>query len=108
MLLPFTKYSRLIRPIVSTTSIPQLPRFVSEAGSESVTSKGGQFCAPIYPQPGSILHAEEHSGYTVSERRTAIVGSWLYCSKDSHSYAFARSYLSAGNNAVPSAKCRRT
>src|ERR1700761_240930 len=55
--LPLTKCSRLIRPIVSTTSIPRHP-LASPAGSLRITSPRGQNWTPIAPLPGSIFHAE--------------------------------------------------
>src|SRR5437764_924538 len=56
--LPRTKCSRLIRPIVSTTSIPRHP-LASPSGSACTSlRKGGQSWTPITPLPGSIFHAE--------------------------------------------------
>src|SRR5207248_2375147 len=59
--LPRTKCSRLIRPIVSTTSIPRHP-LASPSGSACTSlRKGGQSWTPITPLPGSIFHAETQS-----------------------------------------------
>src|SRR5438552_15963961 len=60
--LPRTKCSRLIRPIVSTTSIPRHP-LASPSGSACTSlRKGGQSWAPITPLPVSIFHAETQLG----------------------------------------------
>src|SRR5437016_9201186 len=57
--LPLIKCSRLIRPIVSTISIPHRP-LRTEAGSPAATNSGGQFWTPIPRLRGSKLHAETH------------------------------------------------
>src|SRR5205823_9856784 len=58
--LPRTKCSRLIRPIVSTTSIPRHP-LASPSGSACTSLRnGGQSWTPITPLTGSIFHAETH------------------------------------------------
>ncbi len=55
--LPFCKCSRLIRPIVSTTSIPHRP-LDAKAGRPANSLQGGQICTPIPRIRGSNLHAE--------------------------------------------------
>jgi transposase InsO family protein len=52
-----TRCSRLIRPTVSTVSIPHHP-LASQSGYLVSHNKGGQNWTPITPQQGSIFHAE--------------------------------------------------
>ena len=58
---PWTKCSRRIRPIVSTTSIPH-HLLLDQAGSQQPSTQGGQFWTPIPRLRGSKLHAETHRG----------------------------------------------
>src|SRR5947207_8734248 len=75
--LPRTKCSRLIRPIVSTTSIPRHP-LASPSGSACTSlRKGGQSWTPITPLPGSIFHAETQPVDTLGVDRGQTVGSPL-------------------------------
>ncbi|NJO56493.1 MAG: class I SAM-dependent methyltransferase [Rhodospirillales bacterium] len=57
MPLPFTKCSRRIRAIVSTTNIPELDRSLSPIGTPP--HRGwGPYSTPITPLQGSFLHAD--------------------------------------------------
>jgi hypothetical protein len=55
IVLPFTKCSRLIRPIVSTTNIPRHPLGI-KAGQPAIVKTGSELDAD-YPSTGSIFHA---------------------------------------------------
>src|SRR5882724_12417025 len=55
--LPLTQCSRLIRPIVSTTSIPRHPLGIPSGSACLSSQKGGQSWTPITPLQGSIFHA---------------------------------------------------
>jgi hypothetical protein len=59
IVLPFTKCSRLIRPIVSTTSIPRHPLGI-KAGQPACHRKKGSELDANYPATGSIFHAGSH------------------------------------------------
>src|SRR3984893_14266680 len=58
--LPLTKCSRLIRPIVSKTSIPRHPLGIPSGAACPPQEIGGQSWTPITPLQGSIFHAESH------------------------------------------------
>ena len=72
MLLPFNKCSRLIRPIVSTTSIPRLPRFLAKQALKlsniprRLPPKRGQFCTP--------KNSEEHDPLLIQPIELLIGG----------------------------------
>src|SRR6266513_6137505 len=56
--LPLIRCSRLIRPIVSTTSIPRHPLAIQSGQPACHRKTGGQSWTPITPLQGSIFHAE--------------------------------------------------
>ncbi len=58
IVLPLTKCSRLIRAIVSTTSIPLTTRSNPKRAACYGQQSGGQFWTPIPQLRGSNLHAE--------------------------------------------------
>src|SRR5437016_10345260 len=58
--LPLTKCSRLIRPIVSTTSIPRHPLGIPSGAACPPQQIGGQSWTTITPLQGSIFHAGSH------------------------------------------------
>ena len=68
---PLPRCSRRIQPIVSTISIPYRP-LRAKAGRRPNRKSGGQFCTPMTPLRGSILHAETHPVVALEVRPHAL------------------------------------